>query len=210
MSDALRPGPAYRLVTPRLVVRAWEPRDAAALKEAVDSSLDHLKAWMPWAAQEPQTLPEKVQLLRRFRGLFDLGQELLWGLFRPDESKALGGIGFKVREAEMSYELGYWLRQDACGHGLATEAGAAVVQAAFVLDRVAWLELRADVHNLRSQRLAERLGFRREGVLRQRQQTGEPAPRDLVLYALHAAEYPETLASRAVVEAYDAAGERLL
>ena len=43
--------PPYRIVTERLVLRCWEPRDAAALKEAVDASLDHLRPWMPWAQQ---------------------------------------------------------------------------------------------------------------------------------------------------------------
>ena len=35
-------------------MRCWEPRDAPLLKEAVDSSLDHLRPWMPWAHDEPQ------------------------------------------------------------------------------------------------------------------------------------------------------------
>ena len=55
------------------MVRCWEPRDAPLLKDAIDSSLDHLRAWMPWAQHEPQTLAEKVELLREFRGQFDLG-----------------------------------------------------------------------------------------------------------------------------------------
>ena len=46
--------PPYRIVTERLVLRTWEPRDAPLLKEAVDSSIDHLLPWMPWAAHEPQ------------------------------------------------------------------------------------------------------------------------------------------------------------
>jgi hypothetical protein len=60
-----------------VVARCWEPRDAPLLKEAVDSSIDHLLPWMPWAAGEPQTLDEKVRLLRRFRGQFDLGQDFV-------------------------------------------------------------------------------------------------------------------------------------
>ena len=56
--------PPYRIVTERLVLRCWEPRDAPLLKEAVDSSIDHLLPWMPWAAHEPQSLEDKVALLR--------------------------------------------------------------------------------------------------------------------------------------------------
>ena len=41
------PGP---IRTPRLVLRCWQPGDAALLKEAVDDSLRALQRWMPWAA----------------------------------------------------------------------------------------------------------------------------------------------------------------
>ena len=44
-------GPAYGIVTDRLVLRCYEPRDAPALKAAVDANLDHL-AEMPCAAHK--------------------------------------------------------------------------------------------------------------------------------------------------------------
>jgi hypothetical protein len=47
-------------VTKHVVVRCWEPRDAPLLKEAVDSSLDELRPWLPWALDEPQTPEQKV------------------------------------------------------------------------------------------------------------------------------------------------------
>jgi len=74
--------PPYRIVSERLVIRCWEPLDAPLLKEAIDSSLEHLQPWMPWARAEPQELSEKVDLLRRFRGQFDLGTDFVMGIFR--------------------------------------------------------------------------------------------------------------------------------
>jgi len=49
------PPAPYRIETERLVIRCYEPRDAPLLKEAIDSSLEHLQPWMPWALDEPQT-----------------------------------------------------------------------------------------------------------------------------------------------------------
>jgi RimJ/RimL family protein N-acetyltransferase len=49
---------AYRIETPRFVLRRWEPDDAPLLKHAVDSSIEHLLPWMPWARYEPQSLDE--------------------------------------------------------------------------------------------------------------------------------------------------------
>ena len=69
------PPPPYLIRTERLTIRCWDPRDAPLLKDALDTSLDHLRQWMPWAAREPTPLDEKVELLRSFRGRFDLGED---------------------------------------------------------------------------------------------------------------------------------------
>ena len=99
------------------VLRCWEPRDAALLKDAVDSSLDHLREWMPWAHDDPQSLDEKVELLRVFRGNFDLGKDFVYGIFSPDESEALGGAGLHTRVGDGAFEIGYWVRASRVGRG---------------------------------------------------------------------------------------------
>src|SRR6185295_2082821 len=97
--------PPYRIATERLVVRCWEPRDAPLLKEAVDSSIDHLREWMPWAHEEPQPLEAKVALLRRFRGNFDLGQDYVYGIFEGHESRVVGGSGLHTRLGPDAFEI---------------------------------------------------------------------------------------------------------
>ncbi|MGZ8688274.1 MAG: GNAT family N-acetyltransferase, partial [Gaiellaceae bacterium] len=72
-----QPPPSIR--TARLVVRCWEPADAPRLKEAIDTSLDHLRPWMPWAAAEPTTVAEKAELLRSFREEFRRGRDFVYG-----------------------------------------------------------------------------------------------------------------------------------
>jgi len=47
---------AYRIQTDRLLIRCYSPEDAPKLKEAIDASLDHLRPWMPWAKDDPETL----------------------------------------------------------------------------------------------------------------------------------------------------------
>ncbi|TLN26019.1 N-acetyltransferase, partial [bacterium] len=49
MSPTSIPGPAYRVVSDRLVIRCWNPEDAPLLKEALADSVEHLKPFMPWA-----------------------------------------------------------------------------------------------------------------------------------------------------------------
>ena len=100
-------------MTPRLVLRCWDPRDAPLLKDAIDSSLNHLRPWMPWARHEPQTLAQKVELLREFRGQFDLGADSIYGIFDAGEERVLGGTGLHPRIGTGGLEIGYWIRVSA-------------------------------------------------------------------------------------------------
>jgi RimJ/RimL family protein N-acetyltransferase len=198
-------------VTERVVARCWEPSDAPALKEAVDSSIDHLLPWMPWAAEEPQTLDEKVQLLRGFRGQFDLGQEFVYGLFSKDESEVVGGSGFHTRAGQGALEIGYWIRASREGQGLTTEVTAALTRVGFEVCGVDRMEIQVEPANERSLRIPLKLGYREEARLRRRLYAppgGEP--RDAVVFTLFRDEFPRSPAAGAELEAYDALGRRVL
>ena len=194
------------------MVRCWEPRDAPLLKEAVDSSLDHLRPWMPWAHAEPQPLPAKVDLLRTFRGQFDLGQEYVYGIFSADESEVVGGTGLHRRSFEGVLEIGYWIRASRVGEGLATEATAAVIRAGFEVAGAARIEIRVARENAASLAIPRKLGFVEEGTLRRflHGPDGTPLQRDAVVFALLREELAGSPVARAELRAFDAAGEEVL
>jgi RimJ/RimL family protein N-acetyltransferase len=189
------------------VLRPWEPRDAAALKEAVDSSIDHLRPWMPWAENEPQTLEEKVELTRAFRGQFDLDQDYVYGIFSR-ESDPVGGSGLHKRHGEAAFEIGYWIRASRAGEGLATEASAALTRVAFELCEVDRVEIRVDPVNERSRKVPLKLGYVEEATLRRR--LGPPPSRDVVIYSIFRDDFEGSPSAMAEVEAYDAIGRRIL
>ena len=64
-------GPAYRIQTARTVLRCWKPADAPLLAAAIAASVEHLRPWMPWVADEPMEFAQRVKLMRRFRAGFD-------------------------------------------------------------------------------------------------------------------------------------------
>jgi ribosomal-protein-serine acetyltransferase len=152
---------------------------AEILWAAVEPSLPELRAWLPWAVTP--SFEETLNFARRSERLWDEGTEFSFVVFR--DSEVLGGVGLSVDAPLGVGEVGYWLRTDVTGQGYATEAARATIEFGFealALDRI---ELRAGVGNERSWRLAERLGFRREGTLRE---AGKAAGGryDCYLYAL--------------------------
>lgn len=203
-------GPAYRIETARLVLRCWQPSDAPRLKEAVDTSLDHLRPWMPWAHRDPQPLEAKVQLLRRARGNFDLGQDYVYGVFDAAETMVLGSSGLHTRVGEYAREIGYWIRASHLNQGLATELAAALTRVVFEVERLERAEIHCDPANTRSAAVPRKLGYTLEATLRGRARTADNAPRDTMIWTLFAADYPRSPAAQAEARAYDALGERLL
>ena len=162
---------------------------------------------MPWAQFEPQTLEEKVELLRGFRGRFDLDQEYAYGVFARDESRLLGGSGLHRRADEGSLEIGYFIRADAIRQGLATEVTAVLTRVGFEfcdLDRV---DIKVDPENLPSLGVPRKLGFTEEAVLRgvlpPKQEGG--AKRDAILFTMRAGELAASPAAGYAYRAFDAA-----
>jgi RimJ/RimL family protein N-acetyltransferase len=203
--------PPYRIVTERTVVRCWEPRDAPALKEAIDSSLPDLRPWLAWAYAEPRPIGEKVALLRRFRGQFDLGREFVYGIFTADEGAVLGGTGLHTRSGNDAFEIGYWIRSSHMGRGLCTEATAALTRVAFELCGVGRVEIRVDPENRASLAIPRKLGYVEEATLRRRlPRHGSGAPRDVTHFALFREGFAQSPAASIPLRAYDALGERVL
>lgn len=201
------PGPAYRIVTPRLVIRCWQPADAPLLKAAIDSSIEHLLPWMPWAANEPTDLDTKIALIRRFRGQFDLGQDFTYGIFDREETEVLGGTGLHTRLGSDAREIGYWVRADRINQGIATETAAALTRVAFEVDKLDRVEIHCDADNVRSASVPRKLGFTHEATLHKRRVAGKL--RDTLVWTLLADEYGASQAARLQVEAFDAIARRL-
>jgi RimJ/RimL family protein N-acetyltransferase len=175
--------------TARLLVRCWEPRDAAPLKAAIDASLDHLRAWMPWAHREPSPL-EAVELrLAGFRREFLAGRDWAYGIFDAAGHEVLGGAGLHARAAAGALEMGYWIRAGVTGRGYATEAARALTTVAFTVLRAHRLEIRCDPRNLASAGVPRRLGYHHVQTLVADTVTPAGAPRDTMVWLLTRAEH---------------------
>jgi RimJ/RimL family protein N-acetyltransferase len=78
----------------------------------------------------------------------------------------IGTIGLHVEAAHAKAELGYWIGKPHWGHGYATEASDAVVRYGFEELHLERIHARFMVSNPKSGRVLQKLGFKREGLLR--------------------------------------------
>ena len=203
------PPAPYRIETERLVIRCYEPSDAQLLKEAIDSSLEHLRAWMPWADGEPQTLEEKTNLLRTFRSQFDAGENFVMGIFSADESELVGGTGLHPRIEAGGLEIGYWIRESATRRGFVTESTAALTRVGFEICAADRVEIRVEPGNDASLGVPRKLGYTEEATLRRRLpgRAGEPL-RDVTIFTMFREDLDPAIAPE--LRAFDAIGSQLL
>jgi RimJ/RimL family protein N-acetyltransferase len=178
--------------------------------EAVESSGEHLSDFFPPQPDGPPPLERHLAQLRKMRGTFDLDQDRIYVVVDPHSGRFLGEVGLYTRAGIAAREVGYWLRRDAVGQGLATEMAAAAIRSVFELDKVKRVDLTCDPGNTASAAVARRLGFTLEGRLRDRQLAPYHPRGDILMWTLLDSEYPHSPLHAVSIEAFDMLGRRIL
>jgi RimJ/RimL family protein N-acetyltransferase len=173
-----------RVCTSRLLLRPWRAEDAPSLLPVLESNQPHLTPWIPPRVSEPVAAPLLARRLAAFGADFAAAREWRYGLFTPAEDEVIGEVGLYPRNAERRVphseadrvEVGYWLRSDLTGRGLATEAVQAVLAIAHTLRGITLIEIRCDARNTPSAAVPRRLGFKLAETLEERSGTPEAPP----------------------------------
>ncbi|WP_232367566.1 GNAT family N-acetyltransferase [Alteromonas pelagimontana] len=147
------------------------------LCEAAQKSVHHVRPWLgsgccpvtPVAAR--QCIDELEQKRERSYGITYL-------LVMEDSCLGMGLINY-VHPVHRSANLGYWIRPEACGQGLAVALCKSLQKLAFLQMDLCRLELYIEPNNKASLRVAEKLGAEKEGLCRKR-----IFGRDALLYSL--------------------------
>lgn len=196
----------YRIQTERLVLRCWTPQDAPRLVDAITSSLDHLRPWLPWIKEEPESVAQKVEKIRQWRARFDRSEDFFFAICNSDESEIVGGLGFHNRIGAGAREIGYWIRADRAGRGLMTEAAAALTRVGFEIDRLHRIEIHCDPANIASAAIPRKLGFRHELTIQNRVTSPAMGPRDASIWVMLRDEFQNSRAASAKMQAFDGLG----
>lgn len=178
------PLPDPPLADSRVALRQMDDADVPWI---VEESRDPLVPRFT-SVPEDNTEEDAVSWILAHGPLRERGEELHLLAVDAASGARLGPVGLHhVDWRHRTGEVGYWTARDARGRGLTTAAVRLLCGWALGPLGLERLELRADVDNLASQRVAAKLGFRREGVLRSAQwRPGER--RSVVLFGLLAGE----------------------
>lgn len=173
--------PDLVLITNRLTLRPFAAEDVGAVAAACSDDL--VQRWLP--LPRPYGIPAALDWctvasheLRRSGGCLDRAAVL------TADGRLAGCVGLKRTDwASRVTEIGYWSAADMRGQGYLTEAVTALSRWVLTEQGFERVELLAATGNLASQRVAERAGFHREGVMRNAGYTHDGRV-DLVLYSL--------------------------
>jgi ribosomal-protein-serine acetyltransferase len=155
------------LETIRLQLFPLDATDSRDLWHAVEGSRAHLEPWLPWVPFNVD-LDSSGRYAEASASDWDAARACRFAIRERANRRLLGVIGLETfAHLHESVELGYWLRIDACGKGLMTEAGRTVLDWAFGAVNAHRVRVAAATDNHASLAVIRRLGFRFEGIARQ-------------------------------------------
>jgi RimJ/RimL family protein N-acetyltransferase len=166
-----------------LVLRAWVEDDVPALVVACNDP--EILRWIP-VIPRPYT---KADALAFVRGEVSTAPGHSFAITLHDA--LVGSIGMTLNSIGYRGAIGYWIAARARGNGVCTRALHTLSKWALDELRLQRLELITDPDNVGSQRVAEKVGYRREGVMRSHLLHPDGRIRDSVMFSLLPGELRE-------------------
>jgi ribosomal-protein-serine acetyltransferase len=168
MSNYIPDRKTIRLTDGNILLRPYEKKDIDALHQATLASLKELILWMPWAHEGYPLAKSRFWIKSTLKNWRD-GREYNFAICDAATGGYLGGCGInEISLMNKRANLGYWVRSDRTGQGIAAAAARLLAKWGFEALLLNRIEIYVAVGNVRSLRVAEKAGARREGVLRNR------------------------------------------
>ncbi len=150
-----------RIQRDALNIRRWEVSDAEVQHQAILECADHLRPWMGWMADEPQTLDERRAMIAGWENEWAGGGDVYLGVFVDDD--VAGSCGLHRRRGPRVLEIGYWVQRAFLRRGIATAIGWLLTDAAFTVPGITHVEIHHDKANVASAGVPRRLGYQSLG-----------------------------------------------
>ena len=149
-------------------LRPYRKSDAKELYKAVRESIVEMSPWLSFAHAD-YSIKETRDWLKTKPGDWKKGLAYDFAIIDSRNGSYLGGCGLnRIDYANRCANLGYWVRKSRAGQGAATKATLLLARWGFKELELNRIEIMVATPNKRSQRVAEKVGAQREGVLRKR------------------------------------------
>jgi ribosomal-protein-serine acetyltransferase len=162
-----------------IYLKETEAEDAEMIFRTIDNEREYLSEWLPFV-EFTQLISDTQSFLEN--GSKDDSNDLTFGIYF--QRNFVGLIGLKDTDFDnKKTEIGYWLSEQYQHKGIITNSCKTLIDYAFDEMKLNRIQLKAGTENRKSIRVAERLGFKREGIERE----GELHSRgfvDLVVFGL--------------------------
>ncbi|MDR7001272.1 GNAT family protein [Neobacillus niacini] len=149
-------------------IQLFQSHHSLKLFQLVEENREHLREWLPWvdsmtsSFQFEQIIPIWLQQFAENNGLYA-------GILYKGE--LVGSIGLQQIDWHNRFtSIGYYLAKNAEGYGIITRSVRAMLNYAFFQLGLNRVEIRCGIKNTKSRAIPERLGFVKEGIIRDGEQ----------------------------------------
>jgi len=150
------------------LLRPYCQGDASTVYEAARESVHEVGMWLPWC-HAGYTLEESENWIKLCDENWGKGAAYEFAIFDSLIGRYLGGCGLNhIDPVYKTANLGYWVRSGSTRRGTATTATRMLARLGFAQLKLNRIEIIIAVENSKSQRVAEKSGAKREGILRNR------------------------------------------
>jgi len=157
-----------RLTDGVVLLRPYGSGDVECLYQAVRESITEMSLWMSWCHAD-YSIEESQAWVESRAEAWKKDTEYDFVITDAKDGSFLGGCGLNhIGQANQIANLGYWVKTSRTKRGVASATVRLLAQFGLRKLKLNRIEIMAAVGNKASQRVAEKVGARREGILRNR------------------------------------------
>jgi len=183
MSDIKLNRKNLELTDDKVTLRPYRMSDSKESFTAIKESTAEISVWLPFAHKD-YSLKENHAWVKQRPADWKKGKGYEFAILDAKDGRIIGGCGLNgIDRLNKKANLGYWVRTSDTGRGVAPAATLLLAKWGFEVLKLNRIEISVATGNARSLRVAEKVGAKREGVLRNRIVIGDKA-HDAVMHSL--------------------------